>query len=300
MIKLRSSAFSGIVILTALMLLHSPAPAAIPHQTAVYGEAGGEKQRVDIYGANPAKQQPALIWIHGGGWMGGGRTDIVPGVVSLTALGYVLFSIDYRLAAPGQNKYPAQLDDCQRAVRWIRAHAGEYGVDPAHIGALGESAGGHLAALLGTMDTRDNSDATLAAYSSRVQCVVDLYGPADLAPAGAERGPENEVALQIMENFIGASPETGLDKYRAASPVAHVDKHSAPFLIFHGAGDPLVPATQSQALDAALEKAGVETKLIIFPGEGHGFTNAKNLETVGQEVVPFLRRHLQSANGAPR
>jgi acetyl esterase/lipase len=172
-----------------------------------YGEAGGEKLLLDIYGADANVKRPALLFIHGGAWKEGSRKDLAGAAITFSRQGYVCFSLGYRLIKGETNRYPAQIDDVQRAVRWVRAHSTEYGVLPDKIGALGMSAGGHLVALLGTMDTRDNSDPALAAYSSRVQCVVDLYGPTDFTSAllPANRDAMTDVTApgaQLVQSFL--------------------------------------------------------------------------------------------------
>jgi acetyl esterase/lipase len=269
----------------------------------VYGEVEGHKLLLDVYGANPNLTRPAIIFVHGGSWSSGSKSDLGFAAAALARQGYVGFSINYRLLRNGKNRFPAQLDDVQRAVRWVRAHARDYGVDPQRIGALGASAGGHLVALLGTTDTRDNSDAALAPYSSRVQCVVDLYGPTDFTPA---LEPENlerlatdpSPAARTVWEFLGPLPESA-DNYRAASPVAHIDKKSAPFLIFHGGKDALVPLDQSQRLDAALRKAGIESKLVVFEAAGHGFREPALLMQTFTTATEFFNRHLKAPADTP-
>ena len=161
------------------------------------------------------KTRPAILFVHGGGWSGGDKKDFRDLAIGATNAGYATFSVGYRLATEKTNKYPAQIDDVQRAVRWIRAHAARFGVDPNRIGALGASAGGHLVALLGTRDTRDNSIAELTAYSSRVTCVVDMFGPTDFTLQNVGLSP---AADGIVLNFFGKTPQEAPAAYRDASP----------------------------------------------------------------------------------
>ncbi len=264
----------------------------------VYGEVGGQKLLLDVYGANAALTRPAIIFVHGGSWISGSKADLGFAAALLARQGYVGFSINYRLVRNGQNRFPAQIDDAQRAVRWVRAHAGEYGVDPQQIGALGASAGGHLVALLGTTDTRDNSDAELAPYSSRVQCVVDLYGPTDftsaLDPAKREaNAANNSPGAQIVRAFLGPLPGAEAN-YRDASPITHIDKQTVPFLIFHGGKDDLVPLEQSQRLDAGLRAAGLPSQLVVFPEAGHGYRDPQLLAQTFAGATEFFNRYLKS------
>lgn len=251
---------------------------------------------LDVY-LPPAKYhrpRAGVLEIHGGGWQGGDKDNPADTAVSqaLARNGYVVFCIDYRLVKrptngyPAKNSYPAALDDCQRAVRWVRCHAEEYGVDPKRIGAAGGSAGGHLAAMLGTRDTRDNSDPALAAYSSRVQAVVDFFGPADLTQPFPTK-PFNVQA--IVDSFVGT---TNIERQREASPIFGIDAQTPPFLILQGAADLLVPPEQSRELNAALKKAGRDSTYIEFPGEWHGFQKPENKALANQKILEFLRRTL--------
>ena len=266
----------------------------------VYGEAGGQKLLLDIYGADAevtaaTVKRPAIIFVHGGSWSGGGKRDFRHVAGLLAKEGYIGFCVGYRLLKSPANRHPAQIDDVQRAVRWVRANAEKYGVDADNIGAFGGSAGGHLVALLGTTDTRDNSDAALANYSSRVKCVVDLYGPTDFTLALDERArlvPGSAKMLKTLEEFLGPLPEAK-DNYIAASPLAQISEKTVPFLIFHGAKDTTVPVQQSQQFDAALRKAGIESKLVVFPDQGHGFVGSAQSQTFA-DSLSFFNRHLKT------
>ena len=160
----------------------SPADANVSvHENVAYGAINGHDLLLDVYepadsGAHP---RPAVLLIHGGGWTSFDKSTMRNMGKFLARSGIVAFSVNYRLLQGRDNRWPAQLDDVQRAVRWVRANAAKYRVDPEHIGAFGHSAGAQLAALLGMEDTRENSDAALAKYSSRVQAVVDVSGPTD-------------------------------------------------------------------------------------------------------------------------
>jgi acetyl esterase/lipase len=240
------------------------------------------------------KLRPAVLLVHGGGWIYGDRRQMRRTAEATATAGYVAFTLDYRLASGPSTIWPAQLDDVQRAVRWVRAHAAQYDVDPERLGAIGESAGGHLVTFLGTADTRDNSDPALARFSSRVQCVVDMYGPVVLVAEDEWRSPDERKgqAYGLISRLVGGKPEEHIQTLRAASPLWRVDAKSSPFLIFHGESDHRVPPKHSEHLHAALCKAGVESTLIIFPDEGHGFGKKDDLNRVHAETVSFLKRHL--------
>ncbi len=259
-----------------------------------YGEVGGQKLLLDVYrpSAAEAMPRPAVVFIHGGGWVGGDKKDMRDLAIGGAKLGFVTFSINYRLATDSGNHWPAQLDDSQRAVRWVRANAAKYGVDPDRLGALGASAGGHLVTYLGTAETRDNSDTALAGYSSRVECVVDMFGPSDLTDDFAPKVKSGAAVNELIRKFLGVPAAELPQAEKDASPLFRVTAKSAPFLIFHGSVDDLVPLDQSQRLDEALHKAGVESKLIVFDGEGHGFRKKENWDKFAAETSQFLLKHL--------
>lgn len=175
----------------------------------VYGFTSDETLLLDCYRPlSLGAPRPAVILIHGGGMWTGSRAHMAEPARELARAGYVAFSIDYRLvdAASGRNRWPAQLDDAQRAVRWVRANAGRFGVDPGRVGAYGWSAGGQLAALLGTREIRDNSDPEFAAFSSRVQCVVDLAGDVDLS--AYTEPPERDEVIALLGGKFRKSPSS--------------------------------------------------------------------------------------------
>ncbi len=285
---------------------HAPATAQGPADGGVtikknleYGQANGQKLLLDAYlpPDSFARPQPAVMLVHGGGWEGGDRaTRYLPQwSKALAEQGFAAFSIDYRLVhrpengKPAQNQYPAALDDCQRAVRWLRCHAQQFGIRPGRIAGLGESAGGHLVALLGTTDTRDNTDPELARYSSRLNAVVDLYGPADLTQPLTDLLFFGITPRQLVDNFVGPDPA----RRREASPRWHIDGQTPPFLIMHGAKDALVPVEQSRNFYAALQKAGRTSTYIEFPEENHGFGAETNRGRMMAETLSFLRQTFQ-------
>jgi dipeptidyl aminopeptidase/acylaminoacyl peptidase len=168
-------------------------------------------------------------------------------------------------------------------VRYVRANAAQYGVDPERVGAYGWSAGGQLAALLGTRDTRD-ARSPLAAYPSRVACVVDLAGDVDLAAYTSPPALDEVVAL------LGGTPAQVPERYRDSSPLSWIDARTAPFLVVHGAPDDVVPVAQSRRLVSALRAAGVEVAYAELPDAGHGDLAWSR---VGPAALAFLGRHLR-------
>jgi acetyl esterase/lipase len=216
-------------------------------------------------------------------------------MMPLTHLGFALASIDYRLSQVA--KWPAQIDDCKAAVRWLRAHAATYGYDATKIGVVGASAGGHLAALLGT--TANNSqlegDEGNAGVSSAVQAVVDYFGPTDFLSLADQVTPAQRANLNNPVTHLFGTPlwnDGPVLKEQAvakeASPITYVSAASCPFFIVHGDRDPVVPLQQSIELNEALKKAGVDSSLTIVKGGGHGFNDPASAIA----AVAFLKEQL--------
>lgn len=250
-----------------------------------YGIVQGHELQLDIYRPATLTPRPAIMLIHGGGWTSFDKSTMRTMGQFLARQGFVAFAIDYRLFHDGQNRWPAQLDDVQRAVRWVRANAAKYNVNPDHIGAFGHSAGAQLAALLGMEDTRDNSDPALAKYSSRVQAVVDVSGPADFT---TRHDPDS---IAFLNSFLGADYEKHPDVWQQASPAFHASKDDAPFLILHGTRDQEVPIAQSEELAAKLQAAGVPVTLIKVD-DVHTFQTPEARHRLAFESLDFFNRFL--------
>jgi acetyl esterase/lipase len=293
---------NGIGLAAALLLLgwalEAPAqdrrpPQKLPEGVKVerdlaYVPGSHERQKLDLYlpEKKPDAPLPLIVWVHGGGWQGGNK-DNPPGLW-LVKKGYALASINYRLSQHA--KFPAQIHDCKTAIGWLRANAKKYDLDPQHVGAWGASAGGHLVALLGTTGNGKDLEAAGpgAKYPSRVQAVVDLFGPTDLLVLAGKRGG----AESPIGKLLGGPASEHAEEAKQANPITYVSKNSAPFLILHGDKDTLVPLSQSQLLVDALKKAGVEVRLITLEGAGHG-GEAFGKPEVRQAVDDFFDKHLK-------
>ncbi len=259
-----------------------------------YARVDGKPQRLDVYGPESSQQpRPLVVWIHGGGWRAGSKRNCP--ALRLLGQGYVVASVDYRLT--DQAIFPAQIQDCQAAIRYLRKHADDYHIDPRRIGVWGSSAGGHLVALLGTAsDVKAFATDTAADASSRVQAVCDFFGPTDFlqmdshAKAGARIRHNADDSPEAK--LIGGPVQQNKDKVASANPITHVTPDDPPFLIVHGDEDPLVPIHQSQLLADALRQAKVDVTFHKVPGAGHGFGRRPEVDKL---VDDFFAKHLLSA-----
>lgn len=238
------------------------------------------------------KKLPVVVYIHGGAWLGGDKAGGIGRVVPYVASGeFAGASIGYRLT--GEASWPAQIHDCKAAIRWIRANADRYGLDPDRIGVMGSSAGGHLVAMLGTSGDVSVLEGDLGehdATSSRVTCVVDEFGPSELLMMGKFPSQLDHEAPDSPESRLLGGPILEREELaKAASPITYVSKDDPPFLIIHGTKDPTVPFDQSERLQAALEKAGVPSLFIRVTDGGHGGFRNPELD---RRTRRFLAKHL--------
>jgi len=267
--------------------------ASFPEEPDVtYGLADGQPLLLDIYRPRGLKStRPGVILIHGGGWVEGNKSSQRELANSLTEAGYVAIAVGYRLARDDRSRYPAQADDVRQAVRWVRSNAAYVGIDPDRLGVFGHSAGGHLAALLGTTDLPPPAGTSLRSPSSRATCVVDCCGPTDFTDETSP--PVGPSIADVIPRFFGKTRREAPEAYRDASPVSHVDALSAPTLIIHGTSDQIVPIDQSRKLRDALQQARVEVKLVELEGEGHLFQAPGSKNKMLLETLEFFRRHLK-------
>jgi acetyl esterase/lipase len=258
-----------------------------------YGRADGKALLLDLY--LPTKREhplPLIIWIHGGAWKSGTKDGGSP-ALRFTGDGYAVAHVEYRLSQ--EAIFPAQIYDCKGAVRWLRANSKKYHFDPNRFIAWGASAGGHLVAMLGTAGGVAELEGNVndLKESSRVQAVVDWFGPADLVHMGEAKSFVHHDAPDSPEaKLIGGAIPENKDKAARASPTTYASKESPPFLIMHGDQDFEVPFNQSERLYDALKKAGADVTFIPMKGAGHGFGGPQAMEPVKE----FLKRCFPSAN----
>jgi acetyl esterase/lipase/esterase/lipase superfamily enzyme len=259
-----------------------------------YARVGGRALHLDLYlRDNPGKTPlPVVMWVHGGAWMEGDKFPTP--AARLVANGYAVASVEYRLS--GEAKFPAQLYDLKAAVRWLRANAQQYNLDGTHIGAWGSSAGGHLVAMLGsTGNVKElEGDEGNPDQSSRVQAVVDFFGPIDLMrmdPTATRPKPYTKDLPEAL--LLGGPLLDNQAKAEAANPITYITPATAPFLIVHGSADSVVPPRQSEYLQIALKRAGVENDLVYVPGAGHD-TGEVETASVADMVDTFFDKQLRN------
>lgn len=239
---------------------------------------GDEAQRLDLYFPEqaPEKALPLIVHIHGGGWIGGSRYPCP--FTRMVSKGYVVASIGYRFSQKA--KFPAQIQDCQAAIRWLRANSAKYSIDPDRVGVAGGSAGGHLSALVGTAGGK-NAFSPIGEHQDQsdcVQCVLDIFGPTNFATVIRQAEEDKNVKNIFKFNtpsdpyssLIGMDLDADATKTSSVSPVHYVSKQSPPTLILHGTHDALVPYAQSEEFYSALKEQGVEVWFQRIPGAGHG------------------------------
>ena len=286
----------------ALVLVLPAMPTAAEPELRVerniaYGMYSGLALVMDVY--HPSKPNGfGIIFISGSGWTRELSLDAIPltrtgqeviYAVPLARAGYTVFNINHR-AAP-RFRYPAPLEDAQRAVRFIRHHAGGFGIDAGRIGAMGGSSGAHLAAMLGVMDGHgDPGDPSpVNRESARVQAVVTRAAPMDLRD-------DPDAPLFGFRSNVAQEGSVELRLMSEASPITYVSPDDPPFLLIHGDADPVVPFDRSVQMQAALEAVGVEAVLMRIPGGGHGprfevneVVNGENLRRVPENVPDYIQ-----------
>ena len=261
-----------------------------------YAEVGGQALKLDLY-LPSEPHAPLLVWLHGGRWEVGSKERMPLG--GLVEHGYAIASLDFRPAS--RARFPGQVHDIKAALRYLRARAPDYGYDATRIGILGESSGGHLAALVGTTNGQAELEGSLGDHlgvSSEVHAIVSYFGASDLLTILAQSTPYGlGVREPALKTLLGALPSDDEALARLASPVFQVDARDPPLLLLHGDQDPQMPINQSHELEGAYERAGLEAKLIVVHGAGHGggaFFDAEHTNLVAAFLDEHLRRNLAS------
>jgi acetyl esterase/lipase len=235
---------------------------------------------------------PVVVYVHGGGWRAGSRADVP--VMGLLDYGVAVASVDYRLST--RAPFPAQIHDIKAAIRFLRAKAGELGIDASRIAICGSSAGGHLAALTGVTNGHEELEGSVGQHldqSSRVDAIATFFGASNLQSI-LDQSTETarEFRIPTLQLLLGDVPDRVPVLAKLASPVAQLDVEDPPVLLIHGDADPQMPFAQSEEFQKGCWAAGVPVRLITMPGAGHGGTEFYDDERI-RIVVEFLREHLQ-------
>ena len=254
----------------------------------VYSRPGSAEMRLDI--AYPIEGEgpfPGIVVLYGGAWRVGNKWGNRGTLAQFARRGYVAISPQYRHCP--KDIFPAQVHDVKAAVRWLRAHADEYRVDVDHVGAMGFSAGGHLSLMLGVTGPEDGLEGDIPpdSPSSKVQAVVNYFGPSDLTATDVP-----EISVGLVRDFLGARTNDRPDLAAKASPVTYLSKDDAAILTFHGTRDPLVPHNQSTKLADAMSRIGLPGRIELLVGAGHGWTGPEMRRTM-DDTYEFFEEHLR-------
>jgi acetyl esterase/lipase len=297
----------GVVVLTlpANCFAQPPNPPEVKAERhLVFASVRGKNLELDLYRpGNNVGNVPVVVLIYGGAWMMRNPWMEIPKARWLATHDYAAAVIDYRLSS--EARFPAQIYDCKAAVRWLRANAAKYGLDAAHIGAWGESSGGHLASLLGTAGNVPalEGDFGNTNESSRVQAVIDFFGPTDFLQMAAHSLPNSPIKHDSPKSpeslLIGGAIQENPRKTEQANPINYVTHHAPPFFIAHGDHDLLVPCHQSELLFEALKKAHDQVTFYKVVGAGHGDPAFESV-MMRAAVLAFLDKYLKPpANTKP-
>lgn len=287
--------FSGLFLIAGML---SAQNYTVTMDLAYTSVTTSDQQYLDVYVPKSEMAMPCVVWIHGGAWMYGSKTGLPRQVGFLLNHGYVVASIGYRLS--GEAIFPAQIYDCKTAIRFLKAHAEKYHIDTARIAVAGSSAGGHLAALVGTSaDVSELEDKEMGSsgFNSRVQAVVDFYGPTDFSimdelPASCKNPMKHLVPDSPESLLLGCNIVDCPEKVKEANPMTYITLDDPPFLIFHGKADCTVTSECSVLLAQQLKQTGIEANLNLIPGAGHGGKEFLSDE-VKDKVLAFLDRVLK-------
>jgi len=250
---------------------------------------------LDLYLPASLKSLPIVVWIHGGAWRGGSKNR-TPAYPLLTDNGYAVASITYRLSQDAI--FPAQIYDCKAAIRWLRANAKQYNLNPEKIGIWGSSAGGHLVALLGTSGAVQELEGSVGVtgYSSRVQAVCDWFGPTDFLQMDSHALPESSMKHDTSDSpesqLVGGPIQENKAKVEKANPITYISKDDPPFLIMHGEQDKKVSIHQSKLLVNALQEKGVKVTFHPIPGAGHG-VQSLNTPDNKKKIIEFFDKYIK-------
>lgn len=284
------------LLLAAAALLPVNAAEIRTLKDVVYGRASGQDLAMDAYLCEGSEPSPALMFIHGGGWMMGDKGSITPFVKSaMLDAGISVVSVNYRLSQVAL--YPAQVDDVTRAVQFVRYKAKEWHIDARRVAVMGPSAGGHLSLWIGLHPDRANPKASdpVERQSSRVSAIVNYFGPADFHLVRQHPEKYKHQAYRLLFGYAAADPLSKLTEaqIKAASPVSYIAAGNPPVFTAHGTGDTTVDEEQAESLIAKLKAKGVVTENYILRGGNHGLSNpSPDWPDFHKATIEFLKKYL--------
>jgi acetyl esterase/lipase len=255
-----------------------------------YARVGEHSLKLDLYLPIEKQRPPLIVWVHGGAWRSGSKSNMP--LTKLVEERYAIASVDYRLST--QAKFPAQIHDLKAAIRFLRGHGREWGIRAKKIVIAGDSAGAHLAALVGVSNDHAELEGEIGndrSQSSDVQGIISFYGAANLTTILSQSTPHGlKVRVPALELLLGGQPTNVVGLAGLASPLFHVDRHDPPLLLLHGDQDPQMPINQSHELYGAYRSVKAQVEFEVVHGAGHGgaqFYDAQRLAVVRS----FLRKH---------
>ena len=258
-----------------------------------YAQVGDHTLLLDLYLPKATKQPPLIVWVHGGAWRRGSKNSMP--LKWLVSRGFAVASVDYRLSPVA--RFPAQVHDCKAAIRFLRGEQRKHGYNARRIAVAGSSAGGHLAALIGTTNHHAELEGRVGDHldqPSTVEAVVNYFGPTNFTTILQQSTPHGlNVRIPALKLLLGDRPENTPKLAQLASPVFHVDRNDPPLLIIHGDQDPQVPINQSHELHGACKRKGVDARLEVVHGGAHGgelFFDTDRRKSVEQFCIEHLIR----------
>lgn len=291
---MRASSFVTALCLVAATFVQASAQSTDAAQADVkYATVDSLELKLDLHRAKQEAQQPLIVWVHGGAWRAGSKSDMPLG--QLVTAGYPVASVDYRLSTQAQ--FPAQVHDIKAAIRFLRAKQRDLGINASRIVIAGGSAGGHLAALVGVSNGHQELEGKVGVYldqRSDVQAIVSFYGMSNLTTILSQSTPHGQkVRVPALQLLLGGQPDEKPELAKLASPVFHVDERDPPLLLIHGDQDPQAPIDQSYELHARYEKAKRPCRFEVIRNGKHGGAEFYDEERIGI-VKSFLSEHVQS------
>ena len=280
---------SAIILMVTFPLDGAPQDGVEVKRDIHFATIDGVELLLNLHLPAGVERPPLMLFIHGGGWKNGDRNRCR--LAWVARHGYAVASIEYRLSH--EAIFPAQIHDCKGALRWLRGNQNTYGFDATRVVVAGTSAGGHLAALMGTSGAVDELEGKSGGYpeqSSRVQGVIDYYGPSDFILRSEHHPAKTDQPSGSVYQLVGGPVKETQVLARLASPVHHVSKDDPPLLILHGDKDRTVQLRQSEHLANLYRERGLDVILHVEPGKGHGWNPPSDAER--KQVLEFLQRHL--------